>query len=64
MLEWLGGTKDRKDEELLSEILVGWDLDETFSPENIALLVQNHPSGARVLVQAYIDELTRARRKN
>jgi len=56
--------KGRKNEEVVSEILVGWELDDEFSEENIALLCQNYAGAATALMIAYQQELIGARRGN
>lgn len=61
---WLAGAKERNDVDALTGCIVGWDLDEPFNPESVALLVQNYAGAAPVIVERYLVELIQARRKN
>lgn len=62
--EWLRGGKDRKDLDAIMECTTGWDLDEPHSRESVAELVQNYIGAPAVVVNFYIEELTRAKLGN
>lgn len=64
LTEWLKGLDKRKDAEVLSDVLAGWALDDEFTPENIAILCQNFAGAPREIVDAYLGEISQARRKN
>jgi len=44
------------DEQALADILAGWDLDDDFTPDNIARLCAAYPSAGFVIVGAYLNE--------
>lgn len=47
------------------EVVVGWTgIDEAFSPEALLVLFDNYPGSAFAIVQAFSDELGKARAKN
>lgn len=58
------GAPDRKGEEVILECVVGWEFDEAFTPDNVAVLVAKRLTAAKSVYEKYIDELTKARAKN
>jgi hypothetical protein len=58
-------TRDGKlDVETFPMMVTGWDFAEDFTPENIALLLQNRPSAGLEAFRVYVAELTKFRQKN
>lgn len=58
-------TAGRKDYDLLSEIVVGWDgADRPYSPEALAALIDGYPRAAAEIVQAFVTALFGAAEKN
>ena len=53
-----------KDNEFITRIASGWDLEEEFNEENAAKLVQFYPSSAYELTAAYMKALAGQRAKN
>lgn len=62
--KWLEDSKTRGDEETFLDMVSGWDIDEPFSKENVAVLLQHHIGVALAAYQVYLNELTRHREKN
>lgn len=62
--DWVAGSKDRTDEASFMDMVQGWDIDEPFTKENVAILLQHHIGVALATYQVYIEELTRHREKN
>ncbi|MDM0041881.1 phage tail assembly chaperone [Variovorax sp. J22R193] len=58
------GSVRRTDEQTFFEMVVGWEIDEPFNKENVAILLDHHIGVALATYQTYIDELTRHREKN
>ena len=55
----------RTDVEALSDLVAGWSgMDEKFSAENLELFLDNYPSAAMALFEAYRAEVLEARAKN
>lgn len=46
------------------EMVVGWDLTEPFSKENVTIMVQNHIMSPGAIHEKYLDELIKVRVKN
>ncbi|ULJ59741.1 phage tail assembly chaperone [Wielerella bovis] len=49
---------------ILSDVAVGWNLAEAFTPQNFALLLDNYPKAAMVIFNAYDAEIYNEREKN
>lgn len=62
--EWLKGSKTRSDEDTFLDMVQGWEIDEPFTKENVAILLQHHIGVALAAYEVYINELTRHREKN
>ena len=54
----------KTDDDAFLEMVVGWDLEDEFTPANAKRLLQNYIGAALVTFMTYIDELTKARTKN
>lgn len=55
----------KSDAEALAEIMVGWaGIDADYSPAALATLLDNYPTAAADLFEAFRRELLEARRKN
>lgn len=60
-----GESNAEQDVALMREMIAGWEgPDMEFCDEAIQLLIQNYQGAVPALVQAYVVELTQARRKN
>jgi hypothetical protein len=58
-------TSDEKEAVQLLQIVAGWeDVDSPFSVEALERLLQNYHNAAQAIFQAYMDELTQARKGN
>ncbi|MBT2333625.1 hypothetical protein J7E49_06870 [Variovorax paradoxus] len=64
LAKWLEGRAGRSDEETFCDMVEGWEINEPFSKENVAILLQHHIGVALAAYQTYVDELTRHREKN
>ena len=55
----------RKDEEILSEIVVGWkDADADFDAARLAQMLKSYPGAAGAIVRKFLEEASGARVKN
>ncbi|WP_454056033.1 phage tail assembly chaperone [Cupriavidus sp. Marseille-Q8015] len=55
----------KRDAELLQEIVAGWeDVDEPFSIDALARLLENYHTASQAIFDAYTEALTTARRGN
>ena len=50
--------------DFLVEIIEGWALPDTFSQENLEVLLDNYPGAMKAIVRTYYSELTGNREKN
>ncbi len=55
---------DRQDAETLLDMCTGWDLTDPFNRESMDLLVKNYATAPGIIMQAYLEEHTKARSKN
>jgi hypothetical protein len=55
---------ERTDEESILAMAEGWDLEDKFNADSVALLTQNYIGAALEIYFSYRDELTKARTKN
>ncbi len=63
--EFFAGLDGKTDAEALGAIVVGWSgVDEAFSAETLAVLLDNYPAAAGELFEAFRRELFEARAKN
>lgn len=54
----------RSDVESFLDMVVGWDLEDPFTPENVAELLENYIGAAVVAYQVYVDEIIKVRLGN
>jgi hypothetical protein len=54
----------KTDAEAFLDMVVGWELEDEFTKENVELLTQNHMGVGLATFQKYIDELVQHRRGN
>lgn len=62
--EWIEGLADGSDTAIVQEIVVAWELDDEFTPENVARLCENYLGAAAAILSTYLAELRGAREKN
>ncbi|MDN8612799.1 phage tail assembly chaperone [Variovorax ginsengisoli] len=70
--DWLESLEERRkaragenlDLEIVLEVIAGWGIDETFSNENVEILLEERIGAAVAIRDKYIDELTKQREKN
>jgi hypothetical protein len=60
-MEWRDG---KKDPEIFEAMVVGWDLSDEFSAENVEILLENHIGVALAVYKAYLEELVQNKLKN
>lgn len=53
-----------EDADALMQIVVGWELDDEFNRENMALLCDQYGGASREIVNVYLRELAGTRAKN
>lgn len=59
------GEQPRKDDEILDEIVCGWNgVDVEFSQEAFSRLLQNYPGAARAIWNKYVSEVSISKAKN
>lgn len=59
------GDVTREDEDALGELIVGWSgVDEKYSPEALATLLDAYPGASRAIFEAYNIALLEGRTKN
>lgn len=61
---WMLAGASRPDVDTILEAAEGWDLPQPFNRENVETLVQNYIGSPKVIVDRYINELTRAKLGN
>jgi hypothetical protein len=61
---WLDSLDGKKTDEALLEICSGWDLDDAFDADNVALFLSTYIAAWPAVYRVYLDELTKAREKN
>jgi len=62
--DFLKSRDGRSDVDAFMEMVVGWELTDEFTKENIELLLENHIGVALATYKTYIDELLQHRAKN
>ena len=62
--EFLSSRADRSDVDAFLEMVVGWELSDEFSRDNVELLLENHIGVALATYKTYIDQLVQHRAKN
>lgn len=61
---WVEATRDSEDVEVVADCVVGWDLDDEFSRDNVDRLCRAYPGAAREIVGTYVRELAGIRAGN
>ena len=57
--QWFTDSKDKTDEERLPLIIVNWfGIDEPYTVENLARLLDRYPGSAHAIVRKFTDEVT------
>lgn len=54
----------KPDLDIAASLVVGWDLEDEFSADNLQTLLNNYPGSAAALINAHTAELFRARQGN
>jgi len=62
--EFVDALAGMEDAEAIMGLASGWELDDPFTRENVALLIDNYLGAARVIIEKYFAELTQARLGN
>jgi hypothetical protein len=62
--EFLKTREGKTDSESFAAMVTAWELEDEFTPANIALLLENSIGSALATYRTYIDELTKAREGN
>lgn len=63
-IAWWESVKEKPVAEAMASMLAGWELDDEFTPENVALLCNNYTGAYPATLEKYLKELTGARAKN
>lgn len=61
---WLQLHENSESSAVVQDCVVGWDLEDEFTPENVDRLCNNFPGAGVAIFNAYIDELRGIRVKN
>lgn len=64
LTKWIEGGKTRSDEDTFLDMVEGWEIDEPFNKENVAILLQHHIGVSVAAFHVYTDELMKHREKN
>ena len=64
LAKWGSEVQQATDAETLIDCVVGWDLDDEFTPQNVKLFCNNYPGAAYAIVTDYMAELRGHRAKN
>lgn len=59
--EWVEGKPNR---EVVMSCVIGWELDDEFTPDNVDRLLDNYHGAARAIAKTYIRELAALRLGN
>jgi hypothetical protein len=62
---WLKEKSEAKaDTDFVLEMVVGWDLEEPLTKENVELLLQNYMGAAKAITDVYLEQLYQAKLGN
>lgn len=61
---FIDASKERDNVATILEMCTGWELTDPFNAETVAQLALNYIAAPEAIFVAYLDELTRAARKN
>lgn len=62
--EWSESNRDKLSAEAITEIALGWDLDDAFTVENVERLLDGYGGADVAIFKAYLFELRGVRAKN
>lgn len=62
--EFMESLRDREDIDVVMDCVCGWELDDAFSRENVAKLLDSYIGSARAIITKYIEETTAQRLGN
>lgn len=62
--KFMDGLEGRNNVDVILDVASGWELEDVFNPENVALLDQNYIAAAASILDKYILEMNKARRGN
>jgi hypothetical protein len=58
---FIDALKDRKDSEIVLDMVSAWAIEEEFTPENVGTLLNNYGGVARSIFETYTHELQKHR---
>jgi putative N-acetylmannosamine-6-phosphate epimerase len=61
---FLKALTDKKEEDIILEMVTTWELDEPLNAENVAVFLENYMSAGAAILESYVSELYKAREKN
>ncbi len=64
LTEFATWCEGKTDVEIFLELVSGWNLEDAFSAESAALLLENYPGASLAVYRAYYNELTAAKLGN
>lgn len=62
--EFVDSLADREDIDTVMDVACGWGIDESFDEDNVEVLLQNYPGSALAIINAYLNEVSGARKGN
>jgi hypothetical protein len=62
--EWRDTLSDKEDADAILDMIVGWELDDELSRENVVRLTENYSGSTMAILRTYLAEITQARIKN
>ena len=62
--EFIKTRADKTDAESFTDMVVGWDLEDTFSAASVDTLLENYAGAGLATFRVYIDQLIQAKLKN
>ncbi len=62
--KWLKEMDGKDKDAVLMEMASGWELEDAFTPENVALFLSNYLAAFDAILETYLRELTQAKEKN
>lgn len=64
LAEFIASRVDKSDFDSFKEMVVGWDLEDKFTDDNVREVLENYLGSAVATYRVYVDELTKAKAKN
>jgi len=62
--EFVKSREGKTDTESVLDTVIGWELSDEFTPENVGLLCDNYAGAGLAIFRAYIDQLIAGKAKN